>query len=180
MKRLLFVPLLLAILQLAGVPELHARSAATAPVELLKDGDFVRQLLQEIGTARRNILFSYFLFKTGNRPGNLPRKVADELVRAGRRGVAVTVILEQSAEELDDLNRQNRQTASILRRGGVRVLFDPPQVTTHVKAAVFDGRVVLLGSHNLTQAALRHNNELSLRIESPSLAAEIADYVNRL
>jgi phosphatidylserine/phosphatidylglycerophosphate/cardiolipin synthase-like enzyme len=180
MKRTLFAALLLAILPLAGTPDLHARSAAAPTAVLLKDGEFVHQLLQEIGAARRSILFTYFLFKTGDRSGNLPRKVADELVRASRRGIAVTVILEQSGDEQDDLNRQNRQTASILRRGGVRVLYDPPGVTTHVKAAVFDNRIVILGSHNLTQAALRHNNELSVRIDSPALAAEVSSYLGSL
>jgi phosphatidylserine/phosphatidylglycerophosphate/cardiolipin synthase-like enzyme len=182
MRRRLAPFLLLAFLLLAGAPELQARGGGGSepPVVLLKDGDFVRQLLQDIRTARKSIRCTYFLFKTGDRSGNLPRQVAEELVRASRRGVDVTVTLEQSRNEGDDLNRDNRRTAALLRRGGVRVLFDPPGVTTHVKAAVFDGRTVILGSHNLTQSALRHNNELSVRIDSPSLAAEIGAYQDRL
>jgi phosphatidylserine/phosphatidylglycerophosphate/cardiolipin synthase-like enzyme len=180
MSRLLLAALTLSVLALGPAPDVHAGPGTTAPVVLLKDGDFVHHLLQEVRSARRSILFTYFLFKTGDRPGNLPRQIADELVRAGKRGVAVTVVLEQSRDEGDDLNRQNRQTASILRRSGIRVLYDPPEVTTHVKAAVFDERIVLLGSHNLTQAALRHNNELSVRIDSPPLAAEIAAYLGSL
>jgi phosphatidylserine/phosphatidylglycerophosphate/cardiolipin synthase-like enzyme len=60
------------------------------------------------------------------------------------------------------------------------VSFDSPTVVTHAKVVVVDGRYVYLGSHNLTQSALRHNNELSVRIDSPELAAEVAAYLGKL
>ncbi|WP_243688574.1 phospholipase D-like domain-containing protein [Geotalea toluenoxydans] len=43
-----------------------------------------------------------------------------------------------------------------------------------------DSRYVFIGSHNLTQSALQHNNELSVMIDSPEMAAEIKAYLNRL
>lgn len=180
MVRRLVAGALIALACMAVSPELYARSGETEAVTLLKNGDFADQLLKDIRAARRSIRCSYFLFKTGNSRGNLPGRVADELVLAAKRGVQVTVILEQSGDDRDDLNRQNRQTANLLQRGGVRVSFDSPETTTHVKAAVIDNHIVLLGSHNLTQAALRHNNELSLRLDSPALAAEITSYLEQL
>ena len=49
-----------------------------------------------------------------------------------------------------------------------------------ITPALAKRRIVILGSHNLTQSALRHNNELSVRIDSPSLAAEVGAYQDRL
>jgi phosphatidylserine/phosphatidylglycerophosphate/cardiolipin synthase-like enzyme len=37
-----------------------------------------------------------------------------------------------------------------------------------------------LGSHNLTQSALRHNNALSVLVDSPELVAEVNTYLERL
>ena len=68
----------------------------------------------------------------------------------------------------------------VLTRGGVKVYFDSPSTVTHVKAVVIDGRYVYIGSHNLTQSALRHNNELSVLIDSPEMASEITSYMGKL
>jgi phosphatidylserine/phosphatidylglycerophosphate/cardiolipin synthase-like enzyme len=87
------------------------------------------------------------------------------------------VILEKSGRDNDNLDTDNRHTASFLARGGVRVRFDSPLVTTHNKVVVIDNRHIFLGSHNLTQAALRHNRELSVRIDSPGMAAELLSYL---
>ena len=70
--------------------------------------------------------------------------------------------------------------AALLTRGGVRVVFDSPTVTSHNKTVVIDNRYVFIGSHNLTQGALRHNNELSVMIVSPELAAEVKSFLDRL
>jgi phosphatidylserine/phosphatidylglycerophosphate/cardiolipin synthase-like enzyme len=88
--------------------------------------------------------------------------------------------LEQSKEERDSLNRDNHETARQLRRGGVKVLFDDPRRTTHVKATVIDDRYVFIGSHNLTHSALSRNNELSVVIDSPELAREVTAYLKDL
>ncbi|NTW77347.1 MAG: hypothetical protein HGB33_06165, partial [Syntrophaceae bacterium] len=40
-----------------------------------------------------------------------------------------------------------------------------------------DQRLVLLGSHNLTQSALKYNNEMSLLIDRPDLAKEARTYM---
>jgi phosphatidylserine/phosphatidylglycerophosphate/cardiolipin synthase-like enzyme len=44
---------------------------------------------------------------------------------------------------------------------------------------VIDKRYIFLGSHNLTQGALKYNNELSVLIDSPEMAAEVRAYLER-
>jgi phosphatidylserine/phosphatidylglycerophosphate/cardiolipin synthase-like enzyme len=169
--------ILLAILALS-LPASAAQHEAD--VTLLKNREFQTALLKYVKGARKSIIFSYFIFKTTGRADNIPRKLADELLGARKRGVDVTVILEKKSDNNDSLNRENLHTAAILAKSGVKVFFDSPKVTTHVKAAVIDDHLVLLGSHNLTQSALLHNNELSVLIDSSEIAAEIRSYLNSL
>lgn len=176
----LAVTLLLAILFLSPAVPVAAAAPSSRSVALLKNSDYLDALVQGIRTARQSVVCSCYLFKTGPSRHDRPRLIADELIRARQRGVAVTVILEEEGRHPDELNAANHDTAVLLRRGGVTVRFDSPRVTTHVKAVVIDNRYVYIGSHNLTQSALAHNNELSLLIDSPSLAAEVTGYLSRL
>ncbi|MEW6218559.1 MAG: phospholipase D-like domain-containing protein [Thermodesulfobacteriota bacterium] len=148
-------------------------------IVLLADGDLLPVLLQDLTAARTSIEMAMFLFKTGDAPDNRPRQVAEALIAAQRRGVTVTVCLERSERD-QELDAANRATARLLRKKGVTVRFDRPEVTTHAKVVVIDRRLALLGSHNLTHAALGVNRELSLRVDSPALAAELGRYVQGL
>lgn len=163
--------LLLSILAVSA--PIHAGSTVTSRITLLRNSEYSEALVKGIRNSHSSIVCSFYLFKTGYGRNNQPRRIADELIRASARGVSVTVILEKSAHDEDQLNYDNRRTASLLARGGVKVRFDSPEITSHSKAVVIDGRHVYLGSHNLTQAALRHNNEMSVLIESPVMASEV-------
>ncbi len=181
MKRIRIVLLFLvaALICIAPFP-LQAGGSHQAKTVLLKNREYGEALVQGIRDARISIVCSFYLFKITGSAGNQPLRIAEELVRAGKRGVAVTVVLERESGTNDRLGEENRHTAAYLSREGVKVYFDSPSVVTHAKVAVIDGRYVYLGSHNLTQSALRHNNELSVRIDSPEMAAEITAYLEKL
>ncbi|HEY6872351.1 MAG TPA: phospholipase D-like domain-containing protein [Geobacteraceae bacterium] len=147
---------------------------------LLPDREYGEALLQGVRDARKSVICTFYLFKTAGYGGNQPRRIAEELIRARRRGVDVTVVLERDNGRKGGVTEDNRQTAAFLSRGGVKVFFDSPSVVTHAKAVVIDGLHVYLGSHNLTQGALRRNNEISVLIDSPELAAEVTAYLERL
>jgi phosphatidylserine/phosphatidylglycerophosphate/cardiolipin synthase-like enzyme len=172
---------LLVALLIGIVPgPVHPVAAATheARVTLLKDNEFAEAILVGIRNARKSITCSYYLFVVHGKKES--GKVLDELVRARRRGVDVRVILEKTRNKKDRLNEENLHTGALLARGGVKVFFDTPDVVTHLKVTVIDGRYVFMGSHNLTEGALRHNNELSVLIDSPELAGETLSYLNQL
>jgi phosphatidylserine/phosphatidylglycerophosphate/cardiolipin synthase-like enzyme len=147
---------------------------------LLINRDYGAALLTGLREARSSIIVSCYLFKITKYPGNMPHRIADELIRARQRGVAVSVILEQSPDESDFLNRENRATASLLTPSGIKVRFDSLRKTSHAKVVVIDDRWVFLGSHNLTHSALSRNNELSVRIDSPEMARQIKTYLGTL
>ena len=181
MKRVhLVIPVLVAAIFSVVPAPLHAGTSHSGSVLILKNREYGEALVQGIRTARTSISCAFYLFKISGSRNSQTLMIADELIRARKRGVAVTVILEIDSGTKDRLSEENRQTADYLSRGGVKVSFDSPTVVTHAKAVVIDGRYVYLGSHNLTQSALRHNNELSVRIDSPELAAEVAAYLEKL
>lgn len=159
---------------------LFAGGSYYAGTTLLRNQEYADALLKGIRGARRSIVFSFYLFKVTESRGNQPRIIAAELIKAAMRGVDVTVILEKGNDKNDQLNGENRDTAALLAKGRVKVFFDSPRVTSHMKTAVIDGRYVYIGSHNLTQSALQRNNELSVLIDSPEMAAEIKAYLDRL
>ncbi len=173
----LYTLLATLLLGIASDPSLSAAEPHNAGVTLLKDSEFSGTLMSGIKNARKNIVCSYYLFVVQGK--NESEKILEELVRARRRGVEVRVILEKSLRK-DRLNEENLHTASLLARGGVKVFFDTPEVVTHLKVTVIDGRFVFLGSHNLTQGALRQNHELSVLIDSPEIAGETLAYLNQL
>ncbi len=156
-----------------------AGTTVTTTTTLLRNQEYADALLGHIGKARTSIVCSFYLFKITESRKNQPRRIAAALIEARKRGVAVTVILERGKSDQDRLSADNRKTADILTRGGVNVHFASPGVTTHNKIAVIDSRYIFLGSHNLTQGALRYNNELSVLIDSPEMAAEVNSYLER-
>lgn len=80
------------------------------------------------------------------------------------------LVLEQHKKPDSGVSRDNRNVSERLKKAGVQIHFDSPKRTTHAKLAVIDGRYMFIGSNNLTQSELKHNNELSVLIDSPAVA----------
>lgn len=148
-------------------------------VRIVADAAYFDTLVTLVRHARHRIDMAMFLFKTGTAKDNRPAHLVRELAQARQRGVFVRVILDLSGHD-EKINAANRETARALEKAGIPVLFDSPGRTNHSKLVVIDGRHCLVGSHNLTQAALRHNHELSLLLDNPRLAGEILDYLDTL
>lgn len=180
-KLLLRVIAVLVVGLLTGNAELYAaQKAYPGKVTLLTDHKYFDSLISGIRNAKKEITGCFFLFKISTGHNNLPLKIAEELISAKKRGVEVSIELEQAATGKGTVYEQNRLAAKLLADAGIKVRFDAPKTTTHVKAVVIDRRYVYLGSHNLTQSALKYNNELSVMIDSPETAGEITAYLNGL
>lgn len=147
-----------------------------AAARLLENRGYAGELITRIREAKRRITCAFYLFKVTDKKDNLPGQVAAELIKARQRGVEVTVILEGGRTVWPS----NRHTAGLLLKGGVKVVFPSRRVVTHAKAVSIDDRLVIVGSHNLTQSALRHNNELSVVLLSPELAIQARRYLEEL
>lgn len=160
-------------------PTVSGQETSRQPPRLLADSDYFPALLAAVKEARQSIDLAMYLWKLSKSTNNKPRQLVRALGLAHRRGVRVRVVLEVSGYD-KDINRANRETAQLLEQEGIKVLFDSPAVTTHAKLAIIDGRFSFLGSHNLTQSALRRNHEISILIDDPTLAARLISYFDRL
>jgi phosphatidylserine/phosphatidylglycerophosphate/cardiolipin synthase-like enzyme len=149
-------------------------------VTLLKDTNYFPVILDMIVKAQSEIVMSFFLFKTNGYRNSYPDTFLKHLIEAAQRGVKVRVILEKEKGPNSTLNENNRATAIRLRKGGVHVCFDSPFTTNHTKVIVIDRRYICLGSHNLTNSALKYNHEISVLIDSPPMAEKTLHYINSL
>jgi len=153
----------------------HARQPVQA--RLLIDREYFDVLQEGIEGAKSEIVICAYLFKTLDNAKGYPEKIVKSLAAAVKRGVRVLAVMELS-QESGDLLQTNTATAKRLERLGIKVCPDPRNTVTHAKLVVIDRRQLFLGSHNLTQSALRYNHEASVWIESPALAKEALDYLD--
>ena len=147
---------------------------------ILENRDYFPALKDAIDRANKEITLSSYHFKTKGPPGNYPNVILTSLVDAAKRGVKVTILLEQSRDDAENTGKDNRETMGKLRKAGLIVYLDTPEKTTHTKMAVVDGKYTFIGSHNLTQSGLKYNNEISVLMDSPQAAAEAIDYIKSL
>ncbi len=127
-----------------------------AAVYFSPNGGAQSSLVQRIELANDSILVLAYSFTS------VP--LAQALINAHRRGVAVQVILDKSQRKA---RRTVRQT---LLSAGITVYIDTRHAIAHNKVMVIDGRTVVTGSFNFTKAAETKNAENLNIFDSPVLA----------
>lgn len=120
-----------------GAPSIRAYFS---PGDELED-----RIVREIGEARRRIRIQMYIFTS--------KPIADALASAKGRGVDVTLVLDKSQETM------SYGRWPVLRRSGVKVLFDRDHDVANNKIILIDNTTVITGSYNLTRAASESNAE---------------------
>jgi cardiolipin synthase len=129
-----------------------------------------RRYLKAIGAARTSVVVANAYF--------LPdRRLVRSITAASRRGVRVTLILP-GRSDVPLAQAASRSLYGKLLRAGVRV-HEWTSTVLHAKAAVMDGRRLLIGSFNLDPFSLA-NLETLVEIEEPEVAAEGSAWMERL
>ena len=154
-------------------------SSLLAEVRLLKDQAFVKEMFTQISQAKRSIHISTFVFKTTKNRANYANRLVQALIKKSKSGVKVVVVLEKSSYNRS-INHANARTMKLLKGGGVDARFDHPKKQSHAKLAIFDGVRIILGSHNLTDTAMRKSREVSLIMEDREKAQELILYIQGL
>lgn len=157
----------------------NASTSSDCDITILNDREFFPALIKNIDSAKKEIIFSVFSFKTTSKTGSFPDKIVESLVIAVKRGVDITVILEDG-KKTDDVFSANLETARKLKTAGIKVYFDSEKKTNHTKLYLFDETQVIVGSHNLTQSALKHNSEASILINSPKITKKYKEYIEKI
>lgn len=132
-------------------PHARARPRTTLDVYFSPGDECLLAIRRQLDAAERAIDACVFTITDD--------RLAESLLAAHRRGVAVRVITDndKAHDEGSDVRR--------LERAGVAVREDHSPFHMHHKFAVVDGRVALTGSYNWTRGAA-HNNEENLVVSN--------------
>ena len=157
-------------------------TTATLPWEKSVNGLINRTL----GSAKKSVDLALFVFSA--------QRLSNTLEIEASRGVAVRALIDSNfiyrsySEGLDmmgatfiqdcKLEADNRPWRKPLTAVGVPLL--PMGDRLHHKFGVVDGKTVLTGSHNWSEAANRGNDETLLAIESPTVGAHFEREFDRL
>lgn len=162
-------PLLIASLAfglgLSTAPWLRKTPAASVPksvqAHFSPKGGCTDALVDLISSARKKVQVQAYSFTS--------TRIAEALVAAARRGVAVEVILDKS-------HRTERFAAvDVLARAGIPLLVDARHAIAHNKVLLVDGERVVTGSFNFTKAAESANAENLLILNDPELVARYSE-----
>jgi len=128
--------------------------------------DCPRTIANLFGRARRTIDVCVFTITDD--------RIADAILEAHRRGVAVRIIADndKAFDAGSDVQRLERQ--------GVPVRVDRTEYHMHHKFAIFDGKTTLTGSYNWTRSAARYNSENFIVTDDPRLTKAFSEAFERL
>ncbi|HKD35718.1 MAG TPA: phospholipase D family protein [Pirellulales bacterium] len=123
-------------------------------------GGCTDRVVAEIGKAQSSIEMQAYSFTS--------QPITDALVAAHHRGVKVTVVLDEKAND----DPKERSEAPEIAADKIPTYLDARHSIAHNKIILIDGRTIITGSFNFTKQAERNNAENLLVIEGrPKLAA---------
>ncbi|MFH1563076.1 MAG: phospholipase D-like domain-containing protein [Nitrospirota bacterium] len=160
--------LVLSILLFFVIPAENIFSLNSDDVVVLVDGDYFLRLRQELANARESIYVEMYLAKLEEGADGYVSKLAEELIKAQRRGVLVKIVLEDAP-----WHDMNKNIYDLLAKEKIDVSYDAQDKVLHSKVVVIDGHKSIIGSHNWSHYGLSLNNEAGVLIESEEVAQAI-------
>ncbi len=136
-----------------------ARGSYKASANSCKKQEFTggkERIIRLIDSANKSVFVAAFSFTQ--------KEIAEALVRAKKRGVNVSVVLEKRQA----LSRYS--VYSYLKDNGIRVFLDKNKATMHFKFIVVDGKIVETGSYNYSKNANSRNRENFIIISCKQIA----------
>ena len=145
-------------------------SARVIPVT---DRGYHKEALKIIRGAEESIHIASFELKYYEKyPDSSMNEIIMELVKAYERGVDVQIVVDEYSSE--------NNAYHILDEYGIPWRFDGKSVTTHSKLIIIDGRIVLLGSTNLSYYGLEKNNEANILVMDEKTGKYYEEYFQEL
>ena len=143
---------------IAGTREasVNAATAEVLGVYFTPPAGAAQAIVRAIDASQREVLVQAYCF-THN-------ALAQALLRAQSRGVAVRVMLDEKS------SNTNRYVMGLLTDGNVPMRLDGRHAIAHNKVMVIDEQIVITGSFNFTNSAETRNAENFLILKSDELA----------
>ncbi|MCM8812617.1 MAG: phospholipase D-like domain-containing protein [Candidatus Omnitrophica bacterium] len=176
--------LLVCVIISAGLPQHSAAREADVPafVRVVPPRTYAAAVQQALQAAQRSIFVSMprVQVRSSERTPQVYALV-QALIDAGRRGVAVTVLLDKSAAVVG-ASRQERAVARadknawcyrMLKSAGIDVRYDDELSALQARVVIVDDARVIIGSSEWTEASLSGSGEADIAVESTELAAAL-------
>jgi len=149
----------------------------TADVINIDNRDYEAAVTREIDAAKETIdmaIYSLYIKEGG---GDFPAyNLLNHLIMAAKRGVDVRVFLDKSPTN----NKGNEAAYRLLSQNSIEAYFMKPDNKLHAKLIIIDSSVIIEGSSNWTDNALRKNFENNLLVRSRELARARETFFARL
>lgn len=138
-------------------------------VQLLQDAAFITKAAECVRTAKRSIYICAYAWRWyENAPEKDIQKFNYEIARRSLQGMDIRAILDQ------------RSQAEYLKQYGIKTKSYPTDRAMHTKAIMIDEKILIIGSHNLTERGTAENYELSVLITEPEACIEFSEYFNKM
>lgn len=140
-----FIALFLTLLISCAAIAAPIQSTGTIDVYYSPNGGATKAVVQEIRSARQEILVQAYSFTS--------KPIAKALIDARNRGVKIEAVLDKS-------NATAKYSAgTFLFNAGITVLIDSAHAIAHNKVMIIDKSTLITGSFNFTAAAENKNAE---------------------
>lgn len=144
-------------------------------------GRYARQRIAEaIARSNRYIdLLAYAISPAPIMDSTLQPSIFSTLLQLPARNLQCCAIIASHAQHSPH-EAANSMAATELHRHGWQVLRYPVKPVMHAKLLILDRRRIIMGSHNMTTAALEHNRELSIITSNAHAVSDAFDFFNKL
>ncbi|WP_228197930.1 phospholipase D-like domain-containing protein [Poseidonibacter antarcticus] len=131
---------------------------------LPKEADIAKDnILRLIKKSKNNISIAMYNFSY--------KKFAKELISSSKDGVEVTIILDKSKITKND------KIYKYLKSNGINIKIADKKM--HMKIAIFDEKIAVLGSINWTKESFKDNYEVVLFTKDKKTINKMLNYLNR-
>lgn len=117
-------------------------------VKFAPDDDCTGAIVAEFDKAKKSIEYQLFNFTS--------EPIADALIRAHKRGVKVTLLLDDDANDVPKPGKRSYSQAARCKQAGVPVYLDRKHPIAHNKVRIIDGKLLIAGSFNDSRQANRN------------------------
>lgn len=99
-------------------------------------------------------------------------KFANDLIKASKNGVKITVLFDKEKTKKDD------EILDLLKNSGIKTIVNKDKNKMHLKVALIDSKIAIVGSTNWTKKSFEENYDLILISEEKKLLEKLIAFKN--
>ena len=141
----------------------------------VKDQDYYNSIMVDLQSSNESIYVAMYsmVFDPAD-SFDWANDLIRELVNASKRGITVSVIIENRT--FSGNMTSNQEAYNYLHSNDVNVKMDNEPDTDHMKFVLIDGEIVYVGSHNWSEPALYYNHETTIKRVNPTMTETFKEY----